>query len=47
LLVAGHGVALLVLLVAVAVTLLAYKLRGVTRYGWRKQQEERRNKGIG
>ena len=47
LLVAGHGVALLVLLVAVAVTLLAYKLRGVTRYGWRKQQEERRNKEIG
>ena len=47
LLVAGHGVALLVLLVAVAVTLLAYKLRGVTRYGRRKQQEERRNKEIG
>ena len=37
---AAHGVALLVLLVAVAVTLLAYKLRGVTQYGWRKQQEE-------
>jgi len=47
LLVAGHGVALLVLLVAVAVTLLAYKLRAVAEYGWCKQQEERRNKEIG
>lgn len=33
------GAALLVLLVATALSL--YKPRGVTRYGWRKQQEQR------
>jgi len=36
------ALALLVLLVATV--LAVYKPRGMTRYGWRKQQEERRNK---
>jgi hypothetical protein len=35
-------VVLLVILV-----LNVYKPRGMTRYGWRKQQEERRNKEFG
>jgi hypothetical protein len=39
------GVALLLLLVAT--TLSVYKPRGMTRYGQRKQQEERRNKEFG
>jgi hypothetical protein len=39
----GHaGVGLLLLLVAA--TLSVYKPRGITRYGQRKQQEERRNR---
>jgi hypothetical protein len=38
----GGTVVLLVILV-----LNVYKPRGMTRYGWRKQQEERRNKGSG
>jgi hypothetical protein len=38
-LVADAGAALLVLLVATGVSV--YKPRGVTRYGWRKQQEQR------
>ncbi|MGH3764806.1 MAG: DUF2269 domain-containing protein [Pseudonocardiaceae bacterium] len=38
-LVADSGAALLVLLVAV--TLSIYKPRGLTRYGWRKQREQR------
>ena len=33
------GAALLVLLVATALSV--YKPRGITRYGWRKQQEQR------
>jgi hypothetical protein len=32
------------LLLVVATTLSVYKPRGMTRYGWRKQQEERRRK---
>ncbi len=39
---AGGTVVLLVILV-----LNVYKPRGMTRYGWRKQQEERRNKEFG
>lgn len=39
-LVADAGAALLVLLVTTALSL--YKPRGMTRYGWRKQQEEER-----
>lgn len=39
------GVALMLLLVAT--TLSVYKPRGMTRYGQRKQQEERRNKELG
>jgi len=38
----GGTAVLLVILV-----LNVYKPRGMTRYGWRKQQEERRNKGSG
>jgi hypothetical protein len=38
------GVALLLLLVAT--TLSVYKPRGMTQYGQRKQQEERRNKEL-
>jgi hypothetical protein len=38
-LVADAGAALLVLLVAT--TLSVYKPRGITRYGWRKQREQR------
>jgi hypothetical protein len=38
----GGAVVLLMILV-----LNVYKPRGMTRYGWRKQQEERRNKGFG
>ena len=38
----GGTVVLLVILV-----LNVYKPRGMTRYGWRKQQKERRNKGSG
>jgi membrane protein implicated in regulation of membrane protease activity len=41
-LVADAGAALLVLLVATV--LAVYKPRGMTRYGRRKQQEERRRK---
>jgi hypothetical protein len=39
------ALALLVLLVAAV--LAVYKPRGMTRYWWRKQQEERRNKETG
>ena len=39
------ALALLVLLVATV--LAVYKPRGMTRYGWRKQQKERRNKESG
>ena len=38
-LLADTGAALLVLLVAV--TLSIYKPKGLTRYGWRKQHEQR------
>jgi hypothetical protein len=38
----GHSVGGLVVLLVIA-TLSTYKPRGVTRYGWRKQQELRRN----
>jgi hypothetical protein len=37
------GLGLVVLLVILVLNV--YKPRGMTRYGWRKQQEERRNKG--
>jgi len=40
---AGAGL----LLLLVAATLSVYKLRGMTRYGQRKQQEERCNKESG
>ncbi len=39
-LVVAAGAALLVLLVAT--TLAVYKPRGLTRYGWRKQHEQRK-----
>lgn len=41
---ADAGAALLVLLVVTA--LAVYKPRGLTRYGWRKQQEKRRSAGL-
>ena len=40
----GLHAALALLLLLVATVLAVYKPRGMTRYGWRKQQEERRNK---
>jgi hypothetical protein len=42
----GHSVGGTVVLLVILV-LNVYKPRGMTRYGWRKQQEERRNKGSG
>jgi hypothetical protein len=39
---AGHGIALLVLLVVAAVTLLVHKLWGIAPYGWRKHLERLR-----
>jgi uncharacterized membrane protein len=39
------GLGLVVLLVILILNM--YKPRGMTPYGWRKQQEERRNKGSG
>jgi len=39
------GLGLVVLLVILVLNV--YKPRGMTRYGWRKQQEERLNKGSG
>jgi hypothetical protein len=44
-LVAGHVVALLVLLVAAAVTLAVHNLRGYTPHEWRKQHERPRSTG--
>ena len=41
-----HAIFALVLLL-VATVLAVYKPKGMTRYGWRKQQEQRRNKESG
>ncbi len=43
----GLHAVLALLLLLVATVLAVYKPRGMTRYGWRKQQEERRNKESG
>ncbi len=43
----GLHAALGLLVLLVATVLAVYKPRGMTRYGWRKQQEERRNKESG
>jgi hypothetical protein len=43
----GLHAALALVVLLVAAVLAVYKPRGMTRYGWRKQQEERRNKETG
>jgi hypothetical protein len=43
----GLHAALALLVLLVAAVLAVYKPRGMTRYWWRKQQEERRNKETG